>query len=86
MEREYLKTSNLDLAATLHAMGLPIDGIHTRGASGTFDFYFAKSEQVQKAMDSFWSKALKIEPQELFGARKEIITRMKDEESTKKFN
>jgi len=85
-DREYLKTSNLNLAATLLSIGFPIDGIYVKENSKIFDFYFIKSKEVKKAMDDFWKRELRVEPQELFGARNEIVTRMKDEESSKKYN
>lgn len=86
MDRLYLKTSNLNLAATLFSIGLPIDGIHVREGSEIFDFYFIENEEVKKAMDDFWKRKLRVEPLELFGARSEIVRRMKDEEGTQKFN
>lgn len=82
MEKQYIKTSNLDLASTLLASGVPIDGIYARGQSGTYDFYFTETEELKKMIEDFWARRLRVEPQELLGARKEIITRMKENEES----
>lgn len=80
LEIEYVKTSDINLAATLLAIGFPIDGIHAKEAQvHVYDFYFEKTAPVLRAIDDYWAKKLKVEPTQLFTSRKEILTRMRDD-------
>lgn len=84
MDKEFYKTSDIDLAATMLASGFPIDGIYAKEGEFTFrgepklEFYFDKTEYLMKTIDSYWGRKLRVEPLELLGARKEILTRSKD--------
>jgi len=76
----YIKTSDLNLAATLLCLGFPIPAIdYIDLNSKKMEFYFDKEPSVEKAMKDYWNKNLKVEPLELFNARREILTRIKNE-------
>lgn len=83
-DKEYIKTPDIDLASTLYAVGIPIDGVFYSGIGDKFDFYFLKNEATEKVMEDFRNRKLKVEPNLLFWSRKEIITRVKYEASSKK--
>jgi hypothetical protein len=79
-DKVYIKTSDLNLAATLLALGFIIPAIdYVDPNSKKMEFYFDKEPKVEKAMQDYWNKALKVEPTELFNARREILTRIKNE-------
>lgn len=84
MDKPYIKTSNLNMASTLYALGIPIDGVYYTGEGEKMEFYFADSDVVRTAMKDYWDRKLRVEPTVLFWARKEIITRMKNEQSFEK--
>jgi hypothetical protein len=88
MEVEYVKTSDLDLASTLYTVGFPIDGIYNSNRKTPFgepimDFYFRDEERLRNAMNQYYRRTLRVEPSELFRNRKEILDRVKHEESVK---
>lgn len=77
-DKEYYRTSDIDLACTLLASGFPIDGIWAKEGTEKMEFYFAKTEVLVDTIQSYWGRRLRVEPLELLGARKEILTRLKD--------
>lgn len=80
MDIKYVKTSDINMASTLLTLGFPIDGIHAKeGQIHVYDFYFAKSKELSKAIKDYWDKELRIEPLQLFSSRKDILTRMRDD-------
>ena len=78
MEKEFYKTSDIDLASTLLASGFPIDGIYARPNTEKMEFYFEKSDLLAQTINDYWGRKLRVEPLELLGARKEILSRLKD--------
>jgi hypothetical protein len=78
MEKEYYKTSDIDLASTMLASGFPIDGIYARPESNKMDFYFEKTQVLIDTINAYWGRKLLVEPLELLGARKEILIRLKE--------
>lgn len=84
MEMKLLKTPSLELATTLYVLGLPIKGIFPVENSNKMEFYFEENEKVKSTMNDYYSRKLRVEPNELFWARREILTRMKNETNTKK--
>ena len=83
MDIKILKTPDVDLAATLYALGNPIKGIHYSGRGEQMDFYFDDTGLIRQTMSDYWDKKLRIEPTELLWARREIINRVKNEGSQK---
>lgn len=75
----YLKTSDLNLAATLYALGNAIDGIYYSGEGERMDFYFADTEQIRTTMKDYVDRKLRVEPNLLLWSRREIVNRMKNE-------
>lgn len=82
MEMQLLETSNLELAATLYCLGLPIKGIFPVKNTTKMKFYFEDTEKVKQTMQDYYDRKLRVEPNEVFWARREILTRMKNEQST----
>lgn len=72
-----LKTADLNLASVLYTLGIPIKGINAVGKE--LHFYFEDTEKVQQTMNDYYDRKLRVEPNELFWARREIATRMKNE-------
>lgn len=83
---DYIKTDDIDLASVLFHLGFSIDGIYASGAKTHFgkdimQFYFRDEESLQKAMMDYHQRKLRVEPYELFNARKAILTKVRDEAS-----
>lgn len=84
MEMNLLQTSSLELAATLYCLGFPIKGIYPKENSNKLSFYFEDIDRVKQTMQDYYDRKLRVEPNEVFWARREILTRMKNEQNTKK--
>lgn len=83
-EKVFYKTQNLNLASTLYNLGFVIDGIFTKPNSEIVEFYFEETPKLEKAIDDFWNRRLRIEPNGLLIVRKELldeINRKKNETS-----
>ena len=80
-EKVFYKTSNLNLATTLYTIGFPINGIYTSKESEIMEFYFEQSPKLEKAVDDFFGRRLKVEPYTLLINRREIISRIKNEQT-----
>ena len=83
-EIDYIKTPDIDLASALYCLGFGIDGIYSSGRGSQMDFYFKDDERLREAMDKYYKRKLRMEPSELFNARKGIINQVKNEASTEK--
>lgn len=84
-EIDYIKTSDVDLATSLYTMGIPIDGIYATNEitylrEPKMEFYFLDSPETKEAISDYYQRNLRLDPYMLFSNRKEIITRMKDEQ------
>lgn len=82
MEMPLLKTPSLELASTLYALGHPIKGIYSIGNSLKMQFYFDDNDKIRQAMQDYFDRKLKVEPNELFWSRREIISRMKNDKGS----
>jgi hypothetical protein len=82
MDMPLLNTSNLEMASTLYTLGLPIKGIHSVGNSTKLEFFFEDTDKVRQTMQDYYDRKLRVEPNELFWARREILTRMKNVQNT----
>ena len=83
-EKVFYKTSNLNLATTLYTIGFPIDGIYKADNSEVVEFYFNLIPELEKTVDDFWNRRLKIEPHSLLIVRKELIESIKNKQYEKK--
>ncbi len=79
MDMPLLNTSNLEMATTLYTLVLPIKGIQAVENSNKLSFFFEDTEQVRATMQKYYDRELRVEPNELFWARREILTRMKND-------
>ena len=75
----YFKTSNINLASTLHTLNFPISGIYQAENSEIVEFYFENTPELEKAVDDFWNRRLKIEPHSLLITRKELLDSIKQQ-------
>lgn len=87
---DFIKTDDIDLASTLFHLGFVIDGIYPTGTKTRYgkeivQFYFMSNEQIRQAMIDYHQRKLRVEPSELFNARKAILTKIRDEKSSGKF-
>ena len=85
MDRKYIKTSDMDLAATLFTIGIPIDGIYaseklTPLGDPIMEFYFIEDERTLNLMKQYYARELRVEPNTLLINRKEIVNRLKNEQ------
>ncbi len=73
-EDKYYKTADLALVIAL-SLHFPIDSLE-RTSSKRVYFYFQKTSELEKVLDSYWNTELKVEPQRYFGQLKVIKTRI----------
>lgn len=79
-EIEYLKTTDLNLASTLLALGFVIDAMDLKGInSKQYEFYFKRTHDLEKSVTNYWDRTLKVVPLDIFSARRELLTRLKNE-------
>ena len=69
------ETSDLLLAATIQAHGIPIALIEWRDKDKCF-FFFDQSKKLQEIMAGFWQLTLRLEPHQLFESIKTVKTRI----------
>lgn len=69
------ETSDLLLAATIQAHGMPIALIDWRDGERCV-FYFDQSQELQGIIASFWQLTLRLEPHQLFESIKTVKTRI----------
>lgn len=81
-ERVYFKTSNINLATTLHTLNFPISGIYAKENSEIVEFYFENNPELERAVDDFWNRRLKVEPHSLLITRKELLDSIKNDQSS----
>lgn len=82
-EKIFLQTQSLNLAATLLAMGYDVVAINDLNPKQAY-FLFAQDQVVEDIMKTkFWSGELRVEPQALFYARSELLSRLKQSADTK---
>ena len=63
------QTSDLNLANVLATKGISLHSID-KGNIRRVVFYFEKHKNLEKTIQEFWTKSLKLEPQELFANQK----------------
>lgn len=73
--KNHYSTTNLALATTL-SLWLPLEGIDKSSGSQRANFLFAKSNQLEKLITSFWKGDLRVEPQSFFNKLKAVKTRL----------
>ena len=74
----YYKTSSLALAAVL-SLWFPIEAID-KTDSRKAKFYFKRNDYLDKIIEAYWKKELKVEPQAYFAQLKSVKTRLYEEE------
>jgi len=73
-QKTYYTTQNLALAATLY-LWHPLEGI-VRKDPRKVDFQFPQNQDIDKLVDSFWRKEVKVEPLSYFEALKVLKSRI----------
>jgi len=86
-EQKLIKTSDINLSATLLALGFGIIGIDSRNTRKV-KLYFKDTTDLRQTMKEYWLKTLKVVPQplDLFNCRREILARIHENESSQKPN
>jgi len=74
---EYYATADLSLITTL-SLWYPIEGIDKTNSSKAI-FFFKRDENLDKLLESYWRRELKVEPQSFFTQLKTIKTRLYEE-------
>lgn len=78
-----VRTADINLAATLLVLGFAIDGTDNRNPKKVF-FYFKRTQKLEEVIDRYWRGDLKVEPKEFGYAKREIMTRIKENENHQK--
>lgn len=76
-EQEFIKTSDISLASSLLAVGFTIRAVDNHERIATF--YFDKTEAVEQSISDYWARTMMVTPIDLFSARKQLMTRIKNE-------
>lgn len=79
-EKVYFRTSNINLASTLHTLNFPIDAVYQAKNTEVVEFYFELIPELEKAVDDYWNRRLRVEPYSLLLIRKELIDSIKRKE------
>jgi hypothetical protein len=71
---DFYETSDLCLSATLLWLGFRLDAVDK--GSPKAKFIFQRSEDLNKAIETFWSGEIRVEPKSFFNCIKEIKSRL----------
>ena len=74
-ENDFFESSDLSLVSTLYYFGVAIEAID-RSDPSRAKFVFPRSKELDTLVQSFWAKALQVEPQGWFSSLREIKTRL----------
>ncbi len=77
IERSF-ETSDINLAATLCALGAQFESID-RYSPHKCLFQFRKNIELEKVVDSYWRRELLVEPQTILHALKSVKARLYDQ-------
>lgn len=72
------ETSNINLAATLCALGAQFESIDRRSSDKCL-FQFREAPELQQLVDAYWRRQLTVEPQTILQALKNVKARLYDE-------
>lgn len=70
-----VSTSDLNLAATLDALGFHLLELD-RSQPQRVQFLFARVDGIENAINRYWDDAIKLPPQKLFAAQKKLKNRL----------
>ena len=84
-DRRYIKTSDIELATTLFTLGIPIDGIYASDrlsplGEPIMEFYLREDARTLDLIRQYYARKLQVEPMILLLNRKEMVSRLKDEQ------
>lgn len=79
-----VKTSDINLAATLLVLGFAIDGTDTNNPKKVF-FYFKETQKLKEAIDKYWRGDQRVNPKNFAYARKEIMVRIHENEDSQEY-
>jgi len=74
-EIQFLKTSDINLAAALLSIGYDVDGIDPSNP-GKVAFFFKNSVELQQDVDKYWSDNVLVNPKLYMYHRKELLNRI----------
>ncbi len=74
-EKDFLKSSDLCLAATLELCGYPIEAVD-KTTPNKATFLIRRDGQIDELVQQYFAHQLKVEPVAFFNALKELKTRI----------
>lgn len=74
-EQDIYKSSDLATVAFLYLLGHPLIEVENTKFGKSF-FFFKNSKKLERDLEDFWQKEVKVEPQEYFDSIKKIKTRI----------
>jgi ClpP class serine protease len=83
-DKEFIVTSDLNVAASLYTLGVPIKGMYPRPNSDIVDFYIEKTPENDKRIQDYYGGRLRVNPQEFEYIRKEMLNSINRERKNDK--
>jgi len=75
----YFKTQHLNLSSALLCWGFKLKAIDRNPADRRATFVFQRTEELDQAIQGFWSKELTIIPIDYYQAERELKSRLYDQ-------
>ncbi|OGE36917.1 hypothetical protein A3D79_02250 [Candidatus Daviesbacteria bacterium RIFCSPHIGHO2_02_FULL_39_8] len=74
--KTFYESNSLVLASTLVCLGFPLDSV-TKNSDGKTTFIFLRTDSnLDKVLESFWQRSLKVEPNSFFEAQRFLKSRI----------
>lgn len=74
-EIQFLRTSDINLAATLLSLGYDVNGIDPT-SPGRVSFFFKNSPELSRDVESYWADKALVNPKLYMYHRKELLNRI----------
>ena len=76
---QFLKLSDLPLASACSCLGFRVVAIERSATSKRGVFVFEKSADIEKVVQDYWARALRVIPQDYFAAIRDLKSRLYSE-------
>lgn len=73
--KSYYETQSLSLAATLVSLGLALDSV-VKDPGGKATFIFPQTKELNRIIELFWKRELKVEPNNFWEAQRFLKSRI----------
>ena len=74
-DKTFYETNSLSLSATLISLGISLDSV-VKNNDGKAVFIFPQTDTLTQIIESFWKKALLVEPNSFFEAQRFLKSRI----------